>query len=108
MVEVPKKFMFNSMTTEHLILPETIQYIRPHAFANSMLESIVIPAGCIKIEQNAFRECLNLASVTILGKDTVSDATAWAFDEKVKFYCNKDNQQIQALAYIFDFPIELI
>ena len=102
---VPKNFMRNSIETKGVVIPEGVLYVGEHAFESSNIESVFIPKSVIRIEARAFCDCKYLKEVTIEGANTVADATAWVFDNNVHFICNSKNEQIQALAYTFDYPI---
>ena len=58
-----------------------IQVIAPSAFTNAKLISVIIPSTVLDIETNAFKDCQNLASVTlpegvILNNGTFQNCTA--------------------------------
>ncbi len=58
-----------------------IQVIAPSAFANAKVTSVIIPSTVYDIELNAFKDCQNLASVTlpegvILNNGTFQNCTA--------------------------------
>jgi uncharacterized protein YjdB len=59
----------------------SIQVIAPSAFANAKVTSVIIPSTVYDIELNAFKDCQNLASVTlpegvILNNGTFQNCTA--------------------------------
>ena len=67
-----------------------------HAFDSCMFTSVVIPESVTTIEASAFRECSELESVTILGKDTVIEKYAFfAVPLSCMFRCKKDSKAEQ-------------
>jgi len=80
---------------QEVILPESIQHINNRAFANSDLETIVLPAGLKSIGENAFLECDDLrqihipASVEMIGEGAFSGCdrlTEITVDERNPYY----------------------
>lgn len=55
-------FLFQALET--VSLPDTLQEITNHLFANSQLQAVSIPASVTVIQDGAFRNCLSLQSVT--------------------------------------------
>lgn len=56
------EFLFQALET--VSLPDTLQGITNHLFADSQLQAVSIPASVTEIQDGAFRNCLSLQSIT--------------------------------------------
>ncbi len=63
MIEKIRNFEFENLNQKEVIINPTIKKIGVGAFANSAIESIVIPSSVEHISRAAFRNCRNLKSV---------------------------------------------
>ena len=54
---------FSNSNITSIVLPEGLEFIYSHVFAESKLQSISIPASVASIEKLAFEDCKNLTSV---------------------------------------------
>ena len=69
----------NNEKVTNLSVPSNVKQIKPCAFYNCSLESVVLPNGFTTIGESAFRSCQNLRSivipntVTTIGKSAFSD-----------------------------------
>ena len=79
-----------------VVLPNTIEIIKPYAFLSSSITSIDIPASVTTISSSAFASCSNLESVTL--HDGLTAIENGAFSECSKLASITIPQSVQTIA----------
>lgn len=106
---VPRWYQANSLILREQIIPEGIEDIDNEAFGKCFnLCKVDIASTVMKIHQRAFMSCYMLHDVYIRGRDTTIDPSAFQYCDDITLHCQKDNMQVQALAHVYNFAIELI
>lgn len=106
---VPRWYQASSPTLSEQIIPEGIEEIENEAFGKCFyLCKVDIASTVKKIHRRAFMSCYVLRDVYIRGRDTVLDPSAFQYCDDIIIHCHKDNTQVQALAHVYNFNIELI
>ena len=59
-----EKLFINGVETTDLIIPDSVEVIRKYAFYKCGVKSITIGNGCKRIENEAFRACVNVEKLT--------------------------------------------
>ena len=62
-IDIPPNCFANNKDLKGIIIPETVQTIRSHAFSGSGITNLNIPENVTQIETEAFAECEELANV---------------------------------------------
>ena len=74
----------NDKILTNLSIPSNVKQIRPYAFYNCSLESVVLPNGFTTIGESAFSRCKNLKSIVI--PNTVTSIGKSAFSGCMSLY----------------------
>lgn len=72
-LETIDAYAFNRIAAKSITLPNSLRYIGESAFSGTKIKDIVIPRGVLAIAYGAFSDCNNLESVNIQGYETVID-----------------------------------
>ena len=70
----------NTPELGEVFIPSSVTSIGEHAFCESGISGVVIPAGC-SLDYGCFSECPNLGRVEILNDMTVGDINSYAYFE---------------------------
>lgn len=62
---VPCELFKDCIALEHVILPKSVKTICSHAFSNSGIKELVIPASVEAVEASAFDNCRNLKQIKV-------------------------------------------
>lgn len=98
MYYVPANYRKKDDSLIELELHEGIETIYERAFMDcSNLTKVVIPASCDKVHEFVFKGCTNLQTVYIRGAKTKVDPLAFCFLDNIKFFINKNNEDMISL-----------